>query len=64
MIDDPSDKRDDEKFDGEIDPLYWIEAQFCLHPLPAHVWQAIDIMRRRDEDPRTYGCEYTVVVPR
>lgn len=58
MTDDPCDKHDVEKFDGEIDPLYWLEAQFGLHRLPAHAWQAINLMRLRGND-----CEHTFVVP-
>lgn len=64
MPDDLSDDRDDDMLRPEVDSIWWLEAKFVHSGLAPYVWEAIDIMRQRDEDPRHYGCEHTVVVPR
>jgi hypothetical protein len=56
------DERDDELLYPEVDRLRWLEAKFVLSGLAPDVWQAIDIMRQRDEDG--YGDEHVVVVER
>ena len=57
-------ERNDELLYPEVDRLWWLEAKFVFSRLAPEVWQAIDIMRQRDEDGYFDECEHVVAVPR